>query len=118
MLVRIILNETKKLFKHPYFWVLLAAFLFIFAVYFFGRAYNIQVEIRHGEDLTLGMAQDLQQGLALFSYIDVFIYAGIAALIFGTDYEERYLPAYLDRGVSRIVLILAKILFALSYNFV
>ena len=117
MFLHLLTIETRKLLKHPALWVELGLLVFIFAIYFVFRYAVIAEAVRNGLVNTRGLELDLQIGLALFGMLNILFYASVAAIISAYDYPDRSIQMWLTRGVSRSLLLLARLALILIVGF-
>ncbi|HEX2997826.1 MAG TPA: hypothetical protein VHP14_23590 [Anaerolineales bacterium] len=109
MFLRLLVIETRRLFKHPLLWLEFAGLLGIFALYFAARYALMVRAVENGLVNTRGLELDLQIGLGLFNFLSIVIYAASAALVSAYDYPDRGVQIWLARGVPRPLLMLARL---------
>ncbi len=115
MFLRLIDIEWRKLLKHPPLWLELAGLVGILAMYFLIRYALIVSSARHGmPSEPRGLVLDLQDGFELFGFVSILFYAAAASLVASYDFPERGVQAWLARGVSRALLILARLAIVLT----
>ena len=98
--------EIRKTLRHPALWMGLAALLFLFGVFLWVS----HLQVARGE-LTAsgGLEEDLLTGLALYNWISVLVYAVTASVIAAFDYPDRSIQLWLARGVTRPILLAARL---------
>ncbi len=110
MFLRLLDIEGRKLLKHPLLWLELAGLVGILAMYYLIRYALIFSSARHGMPTEpRGLLLDLQDGLELFGFIGILFYAASASLVTSYDFPERGVQIWLARGVSRPLLIWARL---------
>src|SRR5690242_6578302 len=110
--LRLLAIETRKTLKHPGLWLGLGALLFLLAMFI----WIDHAQIARGyEEATGGLEQDLLNGLAFFNWIGVLVYAVTASVIAAFDYPDRSIQLWLNRGISRTTLLLARSTIILSF---
>jgi ABC-type transport system involved in multi-copper enzyme maturation permease subunit len=118
MFLRLLQIEVRKLLKHPLLWLGLAGLLGIFALYFAARYALIANAVKNGLVNTRGLELDLQIGLGLFNFFSILFFAAVGSLVSAYDYPDRGVQIWLVRGVSRPLLMLARLVVVLLFGFV
>lgn len=113
MFLRQVFIETRKTFKHPALWLGLAALAFLLASAILISHFQI---MNRYEDGSGGLERDLLNGLAFFNWLGILVYAVIGAVILVFDYTDRSIQLWLTRGVSRPVLLSARIVTVLLFS--
>lgn len=115
MFLRLLTIETRKTLKHPALWLGLAALLFLLASFVFIS----HLQVANGfHKSSGGLEQDLLTGLAFFNWMGVLVYAVIAAVIAAFDYPDRSIQLWLTRGVTRPLLLFARLIVILLFGLV
>ena len=115
MLLRLLTIEIRKTLKHPAFWFGLAALLFLLATFILID----HLQIANGYRMTLGgLEKDLLAGLAFYNWISVLVYAVTASVIAAFDYPDRSIQLWLTRGVTRPLLLFARLLTTLLFGLI
>ena len=113
MFLRLLAIETRKTLKHPALWIGLLALtsLLAFAILI------DHLQIAKGyQPAKGGLEQDLLFGLAFFGWIGVLVYAITASVISAFDYPDRSIQLWLTRGVTRPVLLFARLTTILFFS--
>ena len=113
MFLRQVFIETRKTFKHPALWLGLAALAFLLASAILISHFQI---MNSYEDGSGGLEKDLLHSLAFFNWLGILVYAVIGAVIVVFDYTDRSMQLWLTRGVSRPVLLSARIATILLFS--
>ena len=104
--------EIRKTLRHPALWLGLGALTFLLA----SAIFIIHVQIMNGyEDGSGGLEQDLLAWLAFFNWLGSLVYAVIGAVILVFDYTDRSIQLWLTHGVSRPVLLSARLVTILLF---
>lgn len=111
--LRLLTIETRKTVKHPGLWIGLGGLLFLLAMFIWVD--HAQIAKRY-QEATGGLEQDLLNGLAFFNWIGVLVYAVTASVISAFDYPDRSIQLWLNRGVPRTTLLLARSIIILSFG--
>ncbi len=113
MFLHMLAVEIRKTIKHPALWLGLAALVFILGF----AMLTDHVQVAAGYDsATGGLEQDLLKGLTLFNWIGLLVYAVCASVIAAFDYPDRSIQVWLARGVSRPVLLSARLIVILFFG--
>lgn len=113
MLPRLFFIEIRKTLKHPALWLGLASLLLLLAA--FTLISHLQVAYGYRE-ASGGLEKDVLSGLAFYNWISVLIYAVTGSVIVAFDYPDRSVQLWLMRGVSRPVLLFARLLTTLCFG--
>jgi len=113
MFLRLLNIEIRKTLKHPALWIGLGALVFLLSfIVFINHA-----QITGGyEPAVGGLEQDLLKGLAFFNWIGIIVYAVTASVITAFDYPDRSIQLWLMRGISRPILLLARLVVVLFFG--
>jgi hypothetical protein len=106
MFLRLFAIETRKTLKHPALWLGLAALLFLLATFMLINHLQIANGFRTASG---GLEKDLLDGLAFFNWLGILVYAVIGAMIAAFDYMDRSIHLWLTRGVTRLMLLSARL---------
>jgi ABC-type transport system involved in multi-copper enzyme maturation permease subunit len=113
MFLRLLTIETRKTIKHPALWLGLAALLFLFGIF----TLISHLQIANGyRTASGGLEMDLISGLAFFNWIGVLVYAVTASVIAAFDYPDRSIQLWLTRGVTRPILLIARLTIILFFG--
>lgn len=115
MFLRLLIIETRKTLKHPALWLGLAALLFLLGSFIFISHLQVANGFRAASG---GLEKDLLSGLAFFNWIGVLVYAVIGAVIAAFDYPDRSIQLWLTRGVTRSLLLVARLTVILLFGLV
>ncbi len=110
MFMRALGIEARRVFRHPMTWLQFAALLGLLGMYCIARSMLTAASFRSGDAPS---GSDLQSGLELFRFVSILFYAASTALVFGYDLPDRSVHIWLTGGVSRPVLVLARLVVAL-----
>jgi ABC-type transport system involved in multi-copper enzyme maturation permease subunit len=113
MFLRLLTIETRKTLKHPALWLGLAALLFLFGI--FTLISHLQIANGYRTE-SGGLEMDLISGLAFFNWIGVLVYAVTASVIAAFDYPDRSIQLWLTRGVTRPILLIARLTVILFFG--
>lgn len=105
--------EIRKTLRHPALWLGLAVLLFLLGMFLWIS--HLQVA---QEELTAsgGLEEDLLTGLTLYNWISVLVYAVAASVIAAFDYPDRSIQLWLARGVTRPILLFARLTVILFFG--
>lgn len=107
MFWRALLVEIRKTLWNPALWLGLGGLLFLFACAILIR--HLQIARGYAGDAG-GLESDLLEGLLLFHWIGILVYAVTGAVIAAFDYLDRSIQLWLSRGVRRSVLLSARLI--------
>lgn len=106
MFLHMLSIEIRKTLRHPALWMGLAALLFLFAMFL----WISHLQVARGElAASGGLEEDLITGLALYNWIGVLVYAVTGSVIAAFDYPDRSIQLWLARGVTRPILLFARL---------
>jgi len=106
MFLRMLLIETRKTLKHPALWLGMLALTLLLAF----EIMVTHLQIANGYRPAVGgLEQDLLNGLEFFGWIGVLVYSVVASVISAFDYPDRSIQLWLTHGVSRPVLLFARL---------
>lgn len=114
MFLRLLAIETRKTIKHPALWMGLAALAFLLGMFILLS--HLQIANRQ-ETPSGGLEKDLLTGLAFYDWIGVLVYAVTASVIAAFDYPDRSIQLWLTRGVTRPLLLFARLIVVLFFGF-
>ncbi len=114
MFLRLLIIETRKTLKHPGLWMGLAALLFMLGIFTLLSHLQTANGVRTASG---GLERDLIDGLIFFNWLGVMVYAVTASVISAFDYPDRSIQLWLNRGVPRHMLLLARLTTILFFGF-
>lgn len=106
MFWRALLVETRKTLRNPALWLGLGGLLFLFTCVILIR--HMQIASGYTGDAG-GLESDLLEGLLLFHWIGILVYAVTGAVIAAFDYLDRSIQLWLSRGLTRSMLLSARL---------
>jgi ABC-type transport system involved in multi-copper enzyme maturation permease subunit len=107
MLLHLLTIEIRKTIRHPGLWIGLGMLAFTLAL---ATLLQHAQTARSYQASTGGLEQDLLEGLSLYNWIGVFVYAIAASVIVAFDYPDRSIQLWLSRGTPRWLLLCARLL--------
>jgi len=105
--------EIRRTLRHPALWLGLGALALLLASAILISHFQI---VNGYVDGSGGLEQDLLAGLAFYNWLGSLVYAVIGAVIFVFDYTDRSIQLWLTRGVSRSVLLSARLVTILLFS--
>ncbi len=111
MFLRVLDIEAHRVFRHPMLWMQFVALLGLLGMYCAARTMLTAASFRSGVAAPTG--SDLQGGLELFRVVGILFYAASAALVFGYDLSDRSVQVWLARGITRPIVVMARMVVAL-----
>ncbi len=111
MFLRVLDIEAHRVFRHPMQWMQFMALLGLLGMYCAARAMLTVASFRSGVAAPTG--PDVQGGLELFRVVGILFYAASAALVFGYDLPDRSVQVWLARGITRPIVVMARLVVAL-----
>ncbi len=114
MFLRLLSIESRKTLKHPALWMGMCGLLFLLGCAILIKHVWI---LNNHEDGSGGLEKDLLDGLVFFNWFSILVYAVTGAVIAAFDYTDRSIQLWLMRGVTRSVLLSARLAAILLFTF-
>jgi hypothetical protein len=112
-LLRQLVIETRKTYKHPALWIGLLALFLLLGMFVLVSDLQIARGMRAAQG---GIEKDLLSGLAFYNWIGILVYAVIGAVIAAYDYPDRSIQLWLGRGTGRPLLLCARLAAILFFS--